>query len=66
MSRANFSLLLLTATALYMSVLRFDYWAGFMSATVACWWGSRLIEKFHHRWLHRHGYEEVITHRRIS
>ena len=65
MTRANFSILLLTATAIYMTVLRFDFWAGFMVATVACWWGSRLIDEFHKRWLRDHGYEQVITHRRI-
>jgi hypothetical protein len=58
-------MLLLTATAIYMSVLRFDYWAGFVTATVAGYWGSRLIGEFHKRWLREHGYEEVITHRRI-
>jgi hypothetical protein len=54
--RNNFSLLLVTATALYLTFTVGGWTAGFMCGTVAAWYGTRVVEWGHDRWLAKHGY----------
>lgn len=51
--RQHGAIVLVTFAAIFANVQRHDWTAGFMAATVACWWGSRASEWLVNRWLRK-------------